>query len=126
MLFLVVSYKEVVGIKQKIREVDPKACVVVTDAYDAVSYTHLGVLRVGLTFLQRLSQSLCSLVGLAIVVHRHLRAALVGRSNLLCIVRVRVVAVRASLLRVELDKMCIRDRFVPFLLFGKSILAVVC
>ena len=62
-----------------------------------------GVLRVGLTFLQRLSQILCSLVGLAIVVHRHLRAALVGRSNLLCIVRVRVVAVRASLLRVELD-----------------------
>ena len=37
-----------------------------------------GVLRVGLTFLQRLSQILCSLVGLAIVVHRHLRAALVG------------------------------------------------
>ena len=35
MLFLVVSYKEVVGIKQKIREVDPKAFVVVTDAYDA-------------------------------------------------------------------------------------------
>ena len=62
-----------------------------------------GVLRVGLTFLQRLSQILCSLVGLAIVVHRHLRAALVGRSNLLCIVRVRVVAVRAALLRVELD-----------------------
>ena len=35
MLYLVVSYKEVVGIKQKIREVDPKAFVVVTDAYDA-------------------------------------------------------------------------------------------
>ena len=27
--------EEVVGIKQKIREVDPKAFVVVTDAYDA-------------------------------------------------------------------------------------------
>ncbi|TCO96292.1 uncharacterized membrane-anchored protein YitT (DUF2179 family) [Bacteroides heparinolyticus] len=35
MLFLVMSYKEVAGIKQKIREVDPKAFVVVTDAYDA-------------------------------------------------------------------------------------------
>lgn len=35
MLFLVVSYKEVIGIKQKIREVDPKSFVVVTDAYDA-------------------------------------------------------------------------------------------
>ena len=35
MLFLVVSYKEVMKIKQKIREVDPKAFVVVTDAYDA-------------------------------------------------------------------------------------------
>lgn len=35
MLFLVVSYKEVNGIKQKIREVDPHAFVVVTDAYDA-------------------------------------------------------------------------------------------
>lgn len=35
MLFLVVSYKEVNGIKQKIKEVDPRAFVVVTDAYDA-------------------------------------------------------------------------------------------
>lgn len=35
MLFLVVSYKEVMKIKQKISEVDPKAFVVVTDAYDA-------------------------------------------------------------------------------------------
>ncbi len=35
MLFLVVSYKEVNGIKQKIKEVDPHAFVVVTDAYDA-------------------------------------------------------------------------------------------
>lgn len=34
MLFLVVSYKEVAGLKTKIREVDPKAFVVVTDAYD--------------------------------------------------------------------------------------------
>ena len=34
MLFLVVSYKEVNGIKQKIKEVDPRAFVVVTDAYD--------------------------------------------------------------------------------------------
>ena len=36
MLFLVVSYKEVNGIKQKIKEVDPRAFVVVTDAYDAL------------------------------------------------------------------------------------------
>lgn len=35
MLFLVVSNKEVIGIKHKIREADPKAFVVVTDAYDA-------------------------------------------------------------------------------------------
>lgn len=35
MLFLVVSYKEVNGIKQKIKEVNPRAFVVVTDAYDA-------------------------------------------------------------------------------------------
>ncbi len=35
MLFLVVSYKEVNGIKQKIKEVDSRAFVVVTDAYDA-------------------------------------------------------------------------------------------
>ena len=34
MLFLVVSYKEVAGIKHKIKEVDPHAFVVVTDAYD--------------------------------------------------------------------------------------------
>ncbi len=34
MLFLVVSYKEVNGIKHKIKEVDPRAFVVVTDAYD--------------------------------------------------------------------------------------------
>ena len=56
-----------------------------------------GVIRGGLSLPQRLLQVLGSLVGLAIVVHRHLRAALVGRSNLLCIVRVRVVAVPASL-----------------------------
>lgn len=35
MLFLVVSYKEVMGIKHKIREADPRAFVIVTDAYDA-------------------------------------------------------------------------------------------
>ena len=34
MLFLVVSYKEVAGIKLKIKEADPHAFVVVTDAYD--------------------------------------------------------------------------------------------
>lgn len=34
MLFLVVSYKEVAGVKHKIKEVDPRAFVVVTDAYD--------------------------------------------------------------------------------------------
>lgn len=34
MLFLVVSHKEVTGVKHKIKEVDPKAFVVVTDAYD--------------------------------------------------------------------------------------------
>lgn len=34
MLFLVVSYKEVNGLKIKIKEVDPRAFVVVTDAYD--------------------------------------------------------------------------------------------
>lgn len=34
MIFLVVSYKEVTGIKLKIKEVDPDAFVVVTDAYD--------------------------------------------------------------------------------------------
>lgn len=31
---MVVSYKEVNGVKHKIKEVDPKAFVVVTDAYD--------------------------------------------------------------------------------------------
>lgn len=34
MLFLVVSRKEVPGVKSKIKEVDPRAFVVVTDAYD--------------------------------------------------------------------------------------------
>lgn len=34
MLFLVISYKEVAGVKNKIKEVDPRAFVVVTDAYD--------------------------------------------------------------------------------------------
>lgn len=34
MLFLVLSYKEVNGVKNKIKEVDPRAFVVVTDAYD--------------------------------------------------------------------------------------------
>ena len=34
MLFLVISYKEVTGVKLKIKEVDPAAFVVVTDAYD--------------------------------------------------------------------------------------------
>ncbi len=34
MLFLVISHKEVPGVKLKIREVDPNAFVVVTDAYD--------------------------------------------------------------------------------------------
>ena len=57
---------------------------------DSVSYTHLDVYKRQ--------------------VHRHLRAALVGRGYLLRVVGVRVVAVRAALLRVELDKMCIRDR----------------
>ena len=35
MIFLVVSYKEVQGIKQIIKQADPRAFVVVTDAYDA-------------------------------------------------------------------------------------------
>ena len=35
MLFMVVSYKEVRKLKFKIKEADPKAFVVVTDAYDA-------------------------------------------------------------------------------------------
>ncbi len=34
MLFLVISYKEVTGLKLKIKEVDPSAFVIVTDAYD--------------------------------------------------------------------------------------------
>lgn len=34
MLFLVVSHKEVTSVKNKIKEVDPRAFVVVTDAYD--------------------------------------------------------------------------------------------
>lgn len=34
MLFLVVSYKQVTGVKLKIKEADPRAFVVVTDAYD--------------------------------------------------------------------------------------------
>lgn len=34
MIFLVVSYKEVSGVKQTIKQVDPRAFVVVTDAYD--------------------------------------------------------------------------------------------
>ena len=34
MLFLVVSYKEANGLKAKIKEADPRAFVVVTDAYD--------------------------------------------------------------------------------------------
>lgn len=34
MLFLVVSYKQVSGVKLKIKEADPRAFVVVTDAYD--------------------------------------------------------------------------------------------
>ena len=40
------------------------------------------VLWGGLTFLQRLFQVLCRLVGLALVVHRHLRAALVGKERI--------------------------------------------
>ena len=35
MIFIVVSYKEVQGIKQMIKQADPRAFVVVTDAYDA-------------------------------------------------------------------------------------------
>lgn len=35
MIFLVVSYKEVTGVKQIIKQADPRAFVVVTDAYDA-------------------------------------------------------------------------------------------
>ena len=61
------------------------------------------VFRSGLPFLQRLFQVLGRLVGLALAVHRHLCAALVGRGDLLRVVGVGVVAVRTSLLRVELD-----------------------
>lgn len=35
MIFLVISYKEVAGVKQSIKQADPRAFVVVTDAYDA-------------------------------------------------------------------------------------------
>lgn len=34
MIFLVISYKEVAGLKQTIKQADPRAFVVVTDAYD--------------------------------------------------------------------------------------------
>ena len=34
MLFLVVDRREVMGVKQQIRQADPRAFVVVTDAYD--------------------------------------------------------------------------------------------
>ena len=34
MVFLVISYKEVQMVKRKVKEVDPRAFVVVTDAYD--------------------------------------------------------------------------------------------
>lgn len=34
MIFMVVSYKEIAGLKLKIKEADPRAFVVVTDAYD--------------------------------------------------------------------------------------------
>ena len=63
----------------------------------------LVVLRSGLSFLQRLFHVLGRLVGLALVVYRHLRAALVGRGDLLRVVGIGVVTVRASFLRVELD-----------------------
>ena len=61
------------------------------------------VFRGGLSFLQRLFQVLGRLVGLAFAVHSHLCTALVGRGYLLRIVGVGVIAVWASLLRVELD-----------------------
>ena len=62
-----------------------------------------GILRGGLPFLQRFFQVLGRLVGLALAVHRYLRAALVGGGYFLCRVGVRVVAVRASFFRVEFD-----------------------
>ena len=61
------------------------------------------VFRGGLSFLQRFFQVLGRLVGLAFAVHRHLCVALVGWGDLLRVVGVGVIAVRASLLRVELD-----------------------
>ena len=61
------------------------------------------VFRGGLSFQQRLFQVLGRLVGLAFAVHRHLCTALVGWGDLLRIVGVGVIAVRTSLLRVELD-----------------------
>ena len=36
MIFLVVSYKEVAGVKLTIKKADPRAFVVVTDAYDTL------------------------------------------------------------------------------------------
>ena len=69
-----------------------------------------GVLRGGLSLPQRLLQVLGSLVGLALAVHRHLRAALVGRRDLLRVVGVGVVAVRASLLRGQPFKEEIHDK----------------
>ena len=61
------------------------------------------VFRGGLSFLQWLFQVLGRLVGLALAVHRHLCAAFVGGGYLLCVVRIGVVAIRTTLLRVELD-----------------------
>ena len=61
------------------------------------------VFRSGLPFLQRFFQVLGRLVGLSFAVHRHLYAALVGRGDLLRVIGVGVVAVRTSLLWVELD-----------------------
>ena len=58
------------------------------------------VFRGGLSFLQRFFQVLGRLVGLALVVHGHLRAALVAWGDLLRVVGIGVVAVRASLFRV--------------------------
>ena len=61
------------------------------------------VLGGGLSLLQRLIQVLDRLVGLALVVHGHLRAALVAWGDLLRVVGIGVVTVRATLFRVELD-----------------------
>jgi hypothetical protein len=61
------------------------------------------VFRGGLSFLQRFFQVLGRLVGLALVVHGHLRAALVAWGDLLRVVGIGVVTVRATLFRVELD-----------------------